>query len=142
MLPPSLLLYMFRSHPKNKSGSTSLTDRNILFWQFGAKEGSGPFAGAAVTEFGWHDVNPPISGDPQGYLQLTTQNGDVAVLRWTVKPVFMKGEGKPALFDQGFWEMVSGTGQFTDKRGVGSVVIKPAEGSTLFMLEGEVGEKP
>jgi len=54
----------------------------------------------------------------------------------------MKGEGTPALFDQGFWEMVSGTGQFTDKRGVGSIVIKPAEGSTLLMLEGEVGEKP
>lgn len=114
----------------------------LAFRREGKAEGSGAFAGAAVTEFGWHDVNPPISGDPRGYLQLTTQNGDVAVLRWTVKAVFMKGEGKPALFDQGFWEMVGGTGQFPEKRGVGSLVIKPAEGSTLFMLEGEVGEKP
>ena len=48
----------------------------------------------------------------------------------------MKGEGKQALFDQGFWELVSGTGQFMDKRGVGSLIIKPSESSTFFMLGG------
>jgi hypothetical protein len=109
----------------------------------GKAEGSGAFAGAAVTEIGWHDVNPPISGDPQGYLQVTAENGDVAVLRWTVKATFVKGaEGKPALFNNGFWELVSGTGQFAEKRGVGSLVITPRGGPNLFTLVGEVGDKP
>jgi hypothetical protein len=108
----------------------------------GKAEGSGAFAGAAVTEFGWHDINPPFSADPRGYLQLTAENGDVAVLRWTVKAVFMKGEEGPALFDNGFWELVSGTGQFEEKRGVGSLIIKPHGGPNLFILEGEVGDKP
>lgn len=108
----------------------------------GTFEGSGAFAGATVTEFGWHDVNYPVSGDPRGYLQVVTQDGDVAVLRWTVKAAFMKGEGKPALFDNGVWELVSGTGRFEGKRGVGSLVLEPAGGPTKFMLEGEVGDKP
>lgn len=108
----------------------------------GKAEGSGPFAGAAVTEFGWHDVNPPVSGDPQGYLQLTAENGDIAVLRWDVKAVFLKGDEKPALFDNGVWTLVSGTGQFAEQRGVGSLVIKPQGGPNLFILEGEVGDKP
>ncbi|MDP2618775.1 MAG: hypothetical protein Q8P46_01130 [Hyphomicrobiales bacterium] len=108
----------------------------------GKAEGSGAFAGAAVTEIGWHDINPPVSGDPQGYLQVTAENGDVAILRWTVKATFVKGaEGKPALFNNGFWELVSGTGQFQDKHGVGSLVIKPQGGPNLFILDGEVGDK-
>lgn len=108
----------------------------------GKAEGSGVFANASVTEFGWHDVNPPVSGDPRGYLQLTTDNGDVAVLHWTVKATFLKGEDGPTLIDNGVWELVSGTGQFKDRRGVGSLVIKPQGGPNLFILEGEVGDKP
>lgn len=107
----------------------------------GKAEGSGAFAGASVTEFGWHDVNPPISGAPQGYLQLTTENGDIAVLRWDVKAVFTKGADSPALFTSGVWELVSGTGQFEDQRGVGSLVIKPQGGPNLFILEGKIGNK-
>jgi hypothetical protein len=106
----------------------------------GKAEGSGIFAGAGVEEFGWHDIHPPFSGDPQGYLQLTAENGDVAVLRWSVKAVFMKGDDKPALFDNGFWELVGGTGQFEGKRGVGSMIIRAAE--QKLILEGEVGDKP
>jgi hypothetical protein len=108
----------------------------------GKAEGSGAFAGASVTEIGWHDVNPPVSGEPQGYLQMSAGNGDIAILRWSAKATFVKGaEGKPALFNSGFWELVSGTGQFADKRGVGSLVIKPQGGPNLFILEGEVGDK-
>jgi hypothetical protein len=107
----------------------------------GMAEGSGVFAGAAVTEFGWHDVHPPVSGSPQGYLQITAQNGDIAILHWTVKAVFLKGEGKPALFNNGVWELVRGTGQFNGKRGVGSLVIVPRGGPSLFILQGEVGDK-
>lgn len=109
----------------------------------GEANGTGAFAGAAVTEFGWHDVNPPISGEPRGYLQVTAENGDVAVLRWTVKATFIKGEdGKPTLLDNGYWELVSGTGRFERQRGVGSLVIKPQGGSNLFLLDGEVGDQP
>lgn len=109
----------------------------------GKAEGSGIFAGASVTEFGWHDINPPFDGDPQGYLQLTAPNGDVAVLKWVVKAVFMKGDGKPALFDNGFWELVNGTGQFANQRGVGSLIIKPAGGpKRLFIIDGEVRPAP
>jgi len=108
----------------------------------GKAEGSGPFAGAAVTEIGWHDVNPPVSGEPQGYLQIKAENGDVAVLRWAAKATFTAGaDGKPALFNSGIWELVSGTGQFQDKRGVGSLKIRPQGGPNLFILEGEVGDK-
>ena len=107
----------------------------------GKAEGSGPFTGASVTEIGWHDVNPPISGEPQGYLQLTADNGDVAVLRWSVKAVFLNVEDKPTLFNSGIWQLVSGTGQFADKRGVGTLVIKPQGGPNLFILDGDVGDK-
>jgi hypothetical protein len=107
----------------------------------GIAEGSGVFAGAKITEIGWHDVNPPISGDPRGYFQITAENGDVAVLRWEVKATFMKAEEGPALFNNGFWELVSGTGQFANKRGVGTLVIKPRGGPTLFILKGEVGDE-
>jgi hypothetical protein len=108
----------------------------------GTAEGSGAFAGAAATEIGWHDVNPPVSGNPQGYLELTADGGDVAILRWSASATFVKGaEGKPALFNSGVWELVSGTGQFQEKRGVGSLVIRPQGGPNLFILEGEIGDR-
>lgn len=107
----------------------------------GQAEGTGVFAGATVTEFGWHDVNPPHWGDPRGYLQVTTPDGDVAVLRWTVRAVFTKGEDRPSLVNSGVWELVSGTGRFADQRGLGSLTLEPQGGPTLFILEGEVGDK-
>ena len=79
---------------------------------------------------------------PRGYLQVTAANCDVAVLHWAVKAAFMKGEDGLALFDNGSWRLVSGTGRFADKRGVGSLVLKPAGGPTKFILEGEVGDEP
>lgn len=108
----------------------------------GIFEGSGPFAGATVTEFGWHDVNPPVRGDPQGYLQVKAPGGDIAVLQWTVQAVFVKGADKPALVNNGTWKLVSGTGAFAGMTGLGSLVLEPAGGPTKFTLEGEVGESP
>lgn len=32
----------------------------------GVSEGEGVLAGAKVTEFGWHDIQPPLGGDPRG----------------------------------------------------------------------------
>jgi hypothetical protein len=109
----------------------------------GVSEGEGALAGAKVTEFGWHDIQPPMGGDPRGYLRFEAENGDVAIVKFTVRAVFMKGADKPELHDDGFWELVSGTGQFEGKRGVGALKIEPAGGpKRLFSLVGEIGEKP
>jgi len=109
----------------------------------GKAEGTGILAGASVTEFGWHDINPPFGGDPQGYLKMTDDKGGIAIIRFKVRAVFMKGEKKPKLFDNGYWELVRGTGQFAGKRGVGSLVIKPAGGpKRKFILVGEIGDAP
>lgn len=109
----------------------------------GKAEGEGILAGASVTEFGWHDIRPPVDGDPQGYLEMTDADGDLAVLKWSVRAIFMAGEGKPALHDNGVWELVSGTGKFEGMRGVGSLVIEPAsETDRRFILEGEISDAP
>jgi len=109
----------------------------------GEMTGEGTFAGAEVTEIGWHDIDPPRGGDPQGYLKLTMPGGDVAVLKFTVRAVFFKGAEGPALSDYGFWEMVGGTGRFEGMRGVGTLQIHPAGGPKReFTLTGEVGEAP
>lgn len=109
----------------------------------GTAEGEGALAGAAVTEFGWHDINPPHAGDPRGYLRFETDAGDVAVVKFTVRAVFLKGEGKPALHDNGFWELYSGTGAFAGQKGVGALEIHPAGGpKRAFILTGEIGDAP
>ncbi len=109
----------------------------------GKSEGTGTLAGASVSEFGWHDINPPTDGDPHGYLQFTTESGDVANIKFTVKAVFIKEDDKPRLADYGFWELVSGTGQFEGLTGVGTLTIKSAsETDRLFTLDGELGPRP
>ena len=109
----------------------------------GEAVGDGLFAGTKVVEHGWHDIHPPLDADPQGYLELTAANGDVAYLKWTVRAVFTKGEERPNLLDYGVWELTSGTGQFAGKRGVGTLIIKPASPTDRkFILTGEVGEQP
>ncbi|MBE0452410.1 hypothetical protein [Roseovarius autotrophicus] len=109
----------------------------------GVSEGEGALAGAKVTEFGWHDIKPPMGGDPRGYLRFEAENGDVAIVKFTVRAVFMKGAEKPELHDDGFWELVNGTGQFEGKRGVGVIKIEPAGGpKRLFTLSGEIGDRP
>ena len=109
----------------------------------GDSEGTGALANASVSEFGWHDIDPPNGGDPRGYLQFTTDNGDVANIKFTVRAVFIKDGDKPRLADYGFWELVSGTGQFASMTGVGTLTIKSAsETDRLFSLEGELGPRP
>jgi hypothetical protein len=84
-----------------------------------------------------------MAGDPRGYLRFEAENGDVAIIKFTVHAVFMKGAETPELHDKGFWELVNGTGQFEGKRGVGALKIEAAEGpKRFFTLEGEIGDKP
>lgn len=115
----------------------------VLIRREGKSEGQGVLAGADVTEYGWHDVNPPLGADVLGYLQFRTSNGDVANLKWSLNAVFIKGEEKPRLVDYGHWTLVSGTGQFANATGVGTLIIKPvSDTDRLFTLNGEIGPKP
>ncbi len=115
----------------------------VLIRREGKSEGQGSLAGADVTEYGWHDVNPPHGADVLGYLQFRAPNGDIANLKWSLNAVFMKGEEKPRLVDYGHWTLVSGTGQFANATGVGTLIIKPvSETDRLFTLNGEIGPNP
>jgi hypothetical protein len=115
----------------------------LLVRREGKATGQGALAGADVVEYGFHDINPPNDADPRGYLQFRTANGDIANVKWRVRAVFFKGAKKPRLADYGYWELVSGTGQFANQTGVGTLTIKPASKTDrLFTLTGEIGPKP
>ena len=106
----------------------------------GAATGTGLLNEAAISEFGRHDIVPGISGDPSGYLVATKGEGNLAYIKWTVRAVFLPGkDGKPELNDNGFWEVLGGTGTFKGLKGAGTLHIKsvsPAD--RLFKLEGEM----
>ncbi|MDX1529686.1 MAG: hypothetical protein R3337_13745 [Gammaproteobacteria bacterium] len=115
----------------------------VLILREGKSEGQGSLAGADVVEYGWHDVNPPHGADVLGYLQFRTSNGDIANLKWRLNAVFIKGEEKPRLVDYGHWTLFSGTGQFANATGVGTMSIQPVSPTDrLFTLNGEIGPKP
>ena len=115
----------------------------LMVHRKGTAKGSGALADAEVNEYGYHDINPPIGADPHGYLQFKTANGDIANIKWNVRAVFFKGTENPELVDYGYWELVSGTGQFESMTGVGTLTIKPASKTDhLFTLNGELGERP
>ena len=86
----------------------------------GKATGTGPLAGASVTEFGYHDIIPGDSGDPRGYLIFTSTGEDIAYVKWQVRAVFVTGDdGKPKLLDNGFWEIAGATGQLKGLKGAG-----------------------
>lgn len=105
----------------------------------GVAAGSGSLDAAQIVEYGRHDIVPGLAGDPSGYLVATKGEGNVAYLKWTVRAVFLPGkDGKPQLHDNGFWEVVSGTGSFKGLQGAGTLHIRSA-GPTdrIFVLDGE-----
>ncbi len=57
-----------------------------------------------------------------------------------VRAVFVPGpDGKPKLLDNGFWEVVCGTGRFDGLQGAGTLHIEPAGGADRrFILAGEL----
>lgn len=109
----------------------------------GKAAGTGPLAGASVTEFGYHDIVPGDSGDPRGYLVFALSSGDVAYVKWTVRAVFVPGaDGKPKLLDNGVWEIAGATGQLKGLKGAGILHIRavsPADRE--FELTGELVQK-
>ncbi|MCP4307746.1 MAG: hypothetical protein GY788_23315 [bacterium] len=107
----------------------------------GVAEATGVFDGARVVEYGWHDINPAEGGNPLGYLELTNSNGDIAYLRWQVRAVFMGGKKGPPVV-HGTWELVSGTGEFAQMRGLGALQIGPGAGpdrpERRYSLRGQI----
>jgi hypothetical protein len=106
----------------------------------GKATGEGLLSGAAVTEYGRHDIIPGSSGDPSGYLVFTLPDGDIAYVKWLVRAVFIPGaDGKPVLHDNGIWEVVSGTGKLKGLQGAGMLHIKQvSQTDRNFILEGEL----
>ena len=116
----------------------------LLVRREGKAEGSGPLAGAAVTEYGMHDIVPGVAGDPRGYLEFTQANGDKAYIKWIVRAIFVPNPGgKPKLLDYGHWELAGGTGTFAGMKGVGTLQIKPASKTERrFILQGDLVPAP
>jgi hypothetical protein len=112
----------------------------LLVRREGKAEGSGPLAGGSVVEYGMHDIIRGVGGHPRGYLEITTPSGDIAYIKWTVRAVFVPGEGgKPRLLDNGVWEIVGGTGAFAGMKGAGTMHIKPVtKTDRRFILEGDL----
>lgn len=106
----------------------------------GSATGTGLFDGAQIVEYGRHDIIPGVAGDPSGYLVATKDEGNVAYIKWTVRAVFLPGkDGKPEINDNGFWEVVSGTGTFNGLKGAGTLHIKSANPTDrIFILDGQL----
>jgi len=109
----------------------------------GKAAGTGPLAGASVTEYGYHDIIPGDSGDPRGYLVFALPNGDAAYVKWQVRAVFVPGDdGKPKLLDNGFWEIAGATGHLKGLKGAGTLHIRAVSLSDReFELTGELVQK-
>lgn len=105
----------------------------------GQAAGTGLLDGAQIVEYGRHDIMPGVSGDPSGYLVATKGENNIAYIKWTVRAIFLPGkDGKPELKDNGFWEVVSGTGSFKGLKGAGTLHIKPANPTDrIFILDGD-----
>jgi len=112
----------------------------LLVRREGMAEGSGALAGTAVTEFGMHDIQRGVGGDPAGYLVFTADDGSEAYIKWRVRAVFVPAaDGKMKLLDNGYWEVAGGTGRYTDLQGAGTLHIKPASKTDRrFILNGEL----
>lgn len=107
----------------------------------GQASGNGLLAGASVTEYGRHDVTPGVNGDPSGYLVFAKGEGNVAYIKWTVRTIYLTGQdGVPQMNDNGFWEVVSGTGTFKGMKGAGILHIRlaPIPSDRIFSLEGKI----
>ena len=105
----------------------------------GQAAGTGLLDGAQIVEYGRHDIMPGVSGDPSGYLVATKGENNIAYIKWTVRAIFLPGkDGKPELKDNGFWEVVSGTGSFKGLKGAGTLHIKAASPTDrIFILDGD-----
>ena len=112
----------------------------LLVRREGKTEGQGPLAGAAVQEYGAHDVVPGVGGEPRGYLEFVTTDGNKAYVKWVIQAVFVPGpDGKPKLLDNGVWQVVGGTGKLEKLKGAGTFRLRfPGPTDRRFVMEGEL----
>lgn len=106
----------------------------------GSATGAGLLDGAQIVEYGRHDIVPGVAGDPSGYLVATKGEGNMAYIKWTVRAIFLPGkDGKLEINDNGFWEVVSGTGSFKGLKGAGTLHIQSANPTDrIFILDGQL----
>jgi hypothetical protein len=112
----------------------------LLVRREGKSQGQGPLANAAVQEYGAHDIVPGVGGEPRGYLEFATMDGDKAYIKWVIQAVFVPGpEGRPKLLDDGVWQVIGGTGKLEKLKGAGTFHVLPT-GPTerRFVMEGEL----
>jgi len=112
----------------------------LLVRREGKSEGQGPLAGATVQEYGAHDIVPGVGGEPRGYLEFATTDGNKAYMKWVIQAVFVPGpDGKPKLLDNGVWQVIGGTGKLEKLKGAGTFHLLPT-GPTerRFVMEGEL----
>ncbi len=112
----------------------------LLVHREGKSEGQGVLANASVEEYGAHDIVPGVGGEPRGYLEFATPEGDKAYVKWTIQAVFVPGpDGKPKLLDNGVWQVVGGTGKLEKLKGAGTFHLVPT-GPTdrRFVMDGEL----
>ena len=123
-----------------KDGSNQVV---LLVRREGKAEGIGALAGTSVVEYGMHDIIPGVGGNPVGYLEMTAPNGDIAYINWHIGAVFVPGPaGKPMLLDNGYWQIVGGTGGLKDLVGAGTLHLKAVSSTDRrFILDGEVTRK-
>ncbi len=112
----------------------------MLVRREGKTEGQGPLAGAAVQEYGVHDVVPGVGGEPHGYLEFVGTDGSKAYLKWSIQAVFLPGpDGKPKLLDSGVWQVVGATGKLEKLKGAGTFRLQfPGGNDRRFAMEGEL----
>lgn len=105
----------------------------------GTASGTAILNGAAMTEYGMHDIRPGLDGHPRGYLIAKTANGDQAVIQWEVQATFVPGpDGKPRLLDNGVWRFIGGTGSLEALKGAGTLHIRVVSANDReFQLEGD-----
>ncbi len=116
----------------------------LMVQRTGTAEGNGPLAGAAVTEYGMHDIVPGVAGEPRGYLVFATPEGDEAYVKWQVQATFIPGEGgKPNMLDNGVWQIAGGSGHFKGLKGAGILHIKAVSPTDRrFILDGDLVSSP
>ena len=95
---------------------------------------------------GGYGIRPARRGSPERTQSPTRQSpvftapeGDIAwYVKWTLRAVFVAGAGgKPALLDNGVWEVVGGTGKYKGLKGAGSLHIKAVSATDRnYILEG------
>ena len=97
-----------------------------------------------MLEYGLHEITVGEGGNASGYFEATTVGGDVAYLKWALRAFYVAGSGdKPRIVNSGYWELASGTGQFANMRGVGTMLLEfVSKTERRFVLEGEISTAP